>query len=156
MIDINIPGFGQQTIEHVVFDYNGTIAKDGVLIKGVKDGIKQFSDKVRFHVITADTFGFVKKQLNGIDCALTIIPEKDQAQSKLDYIQKLGTQHTLCVGNGSNDRMMLKAACIGIAVLQEEGLSCDCLLSSDLVIKHVLDMFGFLNIPQRLIATLRT
>lgn len=156
MIGIRIPGVGQKTIEHVVFDYNGTIAKDGVLIKGVKEGIKQFSDKVGFHVITADTFGFVKKELNGIDCTLIIIPEKDQAQSKLDYIQTLGTQQTLCVGNGSNDRMMLKAACIGIAVLQEEGLSCDSLLSSDLVVRHVLDVFGFLNTPERLIATLRT
>ena len=156
MIGIKIPGFGQQTIEHVVFDYNGTIAKDGVLIEGVKEGMKQFSDKVRFHVITADTFGFVKKELNGIDCTLTIIPEKDQVQSKLDYIRKLGTHQTLCVGNGSNDRMMLKASCIGIAVLQEEGLSCDSLLSSDLVIKHILDAFGFLNTPERLIATLRT
>ena len=39
MIKINIPGFGQINIEHVVFDYNGTIAMDGELIKGVKEGL---------------------------------------------------------------------------------------------------------------------
>ena len=156
MIQIGIPGFGHKTIEHVVFDYNGTLARDGVLIKGVKEAMNRFSDTVRFHVITADTFGFVKKELAGIECALTIIPEKDQARSKLDYLGKLGPEQTLCVGNGSNDRMMLKAACIGIAVLQEEGLSCYSLLASDLVIKDIMDVFDFFQTPERLIATLRT
>ncbi len=30
---IDIPGFGKIDIKHVVFDYNGTIARDGELIK---------------------------------------------------------------------------------------------------------------------------
>jgi hypothetical protein len=37
MIEISIPGFGNLTIEHLVLDYNGTIAFDGELIDGVKD-----------------------------------------------------------------------------------------------------------------------
>jgi len=155
MIIIDIPGVEQKQIHHVVFDYNGTIAKDGVLIPGVKEGITAFSDKLIFHVITADTFGFVKKELSGIDCSNTIIPEKDQAESKLDFIRQLGPAHTLCVGNGANDRLMLKEAAIGIAVLQEEGLSVASLLTADLVVKNILDVFGFFRMPDRLKATLR-
>ena len=60
MIHIYIPGVGKKQIAHVVFDYNGTLAQDGVLIFGVKEGIKAFSDNVAFHVITADTFGFFR------------------------------------------------------------------------------------------------
>ncbi len=32
---MDIPGVGQKQIRHVVFDYNGTIAKDGILIPGM-------------------------------------------------------------------------------------------------------------------------
>ena len=116
MLSIDIPGFGQIKIEHVVFDYNGTIAKDGKLIKGVREGIAKFSNQIKFHVITADTFGFVKKQLEDIDAVLTIISNDRQDQKKLDYITTLGVAHTICVGNGANDRMMLKEAGIGIAI----------------------------------------
>lgn len=156
MIRINIPGFGQADIEHVVFDYNGTIARDGKLIKGVKEGIEQYSNRLKFHVVTADTFGFVKKELQNVTAALTVIPKTDQAQSKLDYVRKLGASRTICAGNGSNDRMMLKAARIGIAVLGQEGLSTASLTAADLMIKDILDIFDFFQTPERLIAGLRT
>lgn len=156
MVSIRIPGFGHKDIRHVVFDYNGTIARDGVLIKGVKEQMDKFTYQVNFHVITADTFGFVKKELCDIECTLTIIPEKDQAEAKLSYIRQLGPEQTLCVGNGANDRMMLEQACIGIAVLQEEGLSVSSLMTADLVVRDILDVFGFFQTPERLIATLRT
>ncbi len=155
MIHIHIPGAGEKQIAHVVFDYNGTIAQDGILISGVKEGLQAFSDKVEFHVITADTFGFVKKEVSGIDCSITIIPETDQAEAKLDFIRQLGPNQTLCVGNGANDRLMLKEAAIGIAVLQDEGMSVASLLAADLVVKNILDVFGFFRTPDRLKATLR-
>ena len=155
MITIDIPGVGQKQISHVVFDYNGTIAKDGVLIPGVKEEITAFSDQLTFHVITADTFGFVKKELSGIDCSITIIPEKDQAESKFEFIRQLGPNQTLCVGNGANDRLMLKEAAIGIAVLQNEGIAVSALLAADLVVKGILDVFDFFRTPDRLKATLR-
>ncbi len=30
MLKIDIPGFGIINLEHAVFDYNGTLAKDGI------------------------------------------------------------------------------------------------------------------------------
>ncbi|OQY52876.1 MAG: ATPase P [Desulfobacteraceae bacterium 4572_89] len=156
MIPMNIPGFGKINIKHVVLDYNGTIALDGKLIKGVKEGIKKYSRQVKFHVITADTFGFVEKELQNIDAVLTIIPKENQAQRKRDYIRNLGADQTLCAGNGSNDRMMLKEAGIGIAVSGKEGLATSSLGAADLLVTDVLDIFGFFQTPERLIACLRT
>lgn len=156
MLEIDIPGFKQINIEHVVFDYNGTIAQDGKLIKGIKQGIDQFSMLLKFHVITADTFGFVKKELDGIDTKLIIIPKENQAQAKLDYINTLGKDKTMSVGNGANDRLMLEQACVGIAVLQNEGLALSSLLTADLLVKDILDVFDFFRTPERLVASLRT
>ncbi len=155
MIDFHIPGYGQITIEHVVFDYNGTIAIDGKLIHGVGEAIDGLSDILSFHVITADTFGFVQSELQGIPCEVVIIPEGRQAESKLEYMVKLGLDKTLCVGNGRNDRLMVKEAALGVALLQEEGVFPETLLSSDLVCNHVLDVFSLLKEPKRLIASLR-
>ncbi|MCF8126516.1 MAG: ATPase P [Desulfotignum sp.] len=155
MICIDIPGVGKKEIYHIVFDYNGTIAIDGVLIPGVKEAIRSFAGQAAFHVITADTFGFVTQQVSGIDCEVVIIPPGDQAQSKLDFIAELGVQHTLCVGNGVNDQRMLKDAAVGIAVLQEEGLATASLLAADLLVKDILDVFALLKTPERIMATLR-
>lgn len=155
MICLDIPGAGKKEIQHIVFDYNGTIAIDGFLIPGVKEAIRSLSGRVACHVITADTFGFVTQQVSGIDCEVVIIPPGDQAQSKLDFIEKLGVQHTLCVGNGANDVLMLKHAAIGIAVMQDEGVASAALLAADLVVKNILDLFAMLNTPERIMATLR-
>jgi len=155
-MNINIPGFGQQDIHHVVFDYNGTIACDGELLSGVKEEINTLSDQINFHVITADTFGFVKTQLQDVNTALTIISNDNQDRKKLDYINTLGADQTLCAGNGANDKLMLKQACIGIAVLGNEGLASSSLAAADLLVKDILDVFRFFKTPQRLIASLRT
>lgn len=156
MIHFDIPGQGQITIDHVVFDYNGTIARDGKLIPGVGQAMKKYSTLVNFHVITADTFGDVKKQLQDVNAVLTLISNHDQAQKKLDYINTLEPLHTLCAGNGANDRLMLKKARIGIAVMGEEGLATASFMAADLMVQNILDVFGFFKTPERLVASLRT
>jgi soluble P-type ATPase len=139
----------------MVFDYNGTIATDGILIPGVKEAIQALSGRAACHVITADTFGFVTDQMADIDCEIVIIPPGNQARCKQDFVAGLGAQNTLCAGNGANDELMLKDAALGIAVLQEEGLATAALFAADLVVKHILDVFALLDTPERLMATLR-
>ena len=156
MVHYNIPGFGRADIEHVIFDYNGTIAVDGKLIPGVAQGIETWAGKLTFHVITADTFGFVKNELADLDVKLTIISKNSQDEKKYEYLQSLGPEKSICVGNGMNDARMLKAACIGICILGREGLATNSLTSSDLVIYDILDLFEYFKTPQRLIASLRT
>lgn len=40
MLNINIPGHGDLSLKHLVFDYNETLAIGGVLIPGVSELIK--------------------------------------------------------------------------------------------------------------------
>ena len=37
MIEIDVPGFGALRLEHLVLDYNGTLACDGMLLEGVHE-----------------------------------------------------------------------------------------------------------------------
>ncbi|MBU0969107.1 MAG: HAD hydrolase family protein [Proteobacteria bacterium] len=155
MIEIQIPGYQGLAIENILLDFNGTLAIDGHLIEGVKEKINQFADCLNFYVITADTFGSVKKELETVRCSLQIIPEKNQALSKLSYLQKLGPQKTIVAGNGSNDALMLEAAMLGVALVQQEGVSTKALRASDLAVNNILDLFAYFENPGRLIACLR-
>ena len=152
---IKIPGRKTVEIKNVLFDYNGTIAIDGQLIAGVAESINELSSNFNFHVITADTFGSVEKELKEVSCRIIKIPEENQDQTKLDYLLKLGKETTLCAGNGRNDKLILKESVVGIAILQDEGACTDTLMASDIICRSILDVFEFLKKPDRLKATLR-
>lgn len=155
MIEISIPGDRQLLFEHLVLDYNGTLALDGHLLQGVKETLKMLAASLQIHILTADTFGNVTAQLSGIPVELSIIPIDNQDQGKLEYIQKLGADATVSIGNGRNDRLMLKASILGIAVIQTEGACVDTLLAADVVCPDILSALDLLIHPQRLAATLR-
>jgi P-type E1-E2 ATPase len=155
MMIIDIPGYIRLEIKHVVCDYNGTIAVDGKLIDGVREIMNELSKDIKFHVITADTYGFVERELENVNCKLVKIAKQDQADSKLEYVSGIGKDYTVCIGNGNNDRLMLKEARLGIALVQEEGACFETLLSSNVVCKSIIDAFGYFKEPKRLIATLR-
>lgn len=156
MIEILIPGtFGLLHLEHLVLDYNGTIAIDGNLIEGVKELLLSLMSKLNIHIITADTFGKAQKNLKDIPCKLMILTSENQAQKKAEYIQSLGAHKTISIGNGKNDNLMLKASKIGIAVMQKEGLETSALLNSNIVCKSIIEAFNLLINPLRLLATLR-
>jgi P-type E1-E2 ATPase len=155
MMIIDVPGYIKLEIKHVVCDYNGTIAVDGKLIDGVREIINELSKGVEFHVITADTYGFVERELENVNCKLVKISKQNQAHSKLEYVSGIGKDYTVCIGNGNNDKLMLKEACLGIALVQEEGACVETLLSSNVVCKSIIDAFGYFKEPKRLMATLR-
>ncbi len=156
MIEIKIPGHKILELEHLVLDYNGTIAFDGALIDGVKASLAELSHMLTVHVITADTFGSVKKALKDIDCNLALIPLDRQDAAKLEYVKKLGCEKTVSMGNGVNDRLMLRGSALGVAVIQGEGAAYQTLASADIVCTDIQSALSLLNHPLRLIATLRS
>lgn len=156
MIEINIPGDRVLQLKHIVLDYNGTIACDGDLIPGVKENLIALADKFQIHILTADTFGNVRRGLDGIQCELSIIAPESQDTGKLDYVKRLGVENTVCVGNGRNDQLMLKEAALGIAVVLEEGAAAATLNAADIVCTNIVSALELLENPMRLIATLRT
>ncbi len=156
MIAIEIPGFKVLKLEHLVMDYNGTLACDGELVSGVKERLKRLSKKLSIHIITADTFGKVKKAFEDTDFIVKIMPKEDQAVGKLNYINQLGADKCVCIGNGRNDRLMLEKAALGIAVMLKEGTSKETLMAADVFIQDILDALDLLENPLRLVATLRS
>jgi soluble P-type ATPase len=156
MIEINIPGNRRLQLEHIVLDYNGTIACGGELIAGVKENLAALAERLQVHILTADTFGKARRGLEGVDCELSILAPDAQDIGKLEYVKGLGAEHTVCVGNGRNDHLMLKAAALGIAVILEEGAASETLLAADVVCTHIVSALELLKNPLRLIATLRT
>jgi soluble P-type ATPase len=156
MLEIDIPGYRALRLEHLVLDYNGTLACDGELLDGVKDRLDALAGTLRIHILTADTFGKARAQLVGIRCDLSILPVEDQDRRKLEYIQGLGPETTVCVGNGRNDRLMLREAGLGIAVVQAEGAAVQTVLVADVLSPSILTALDLLTHPLRLVATLRS
>jgi soluble P-type ATPase len=154
MIEINIPGFCHLQLAHLVLDYNGTLAIDGHLIPQVGKKLTKLSHDLHIHVLTADTFGLAKTGLAGLPLDLTIAPPEDQAETKQAFVSSLGAEQVVAIGNGRNDGPMLKAAALGIALVQLEGGAVETLVSADIVSTSILDALDLLSHPQRLVATL--
>ena len=156
MIEIKIPGHPDLTLEHLVLDYNGTLAIDGRPIPGVRAALEALADKLEIHVVTADTFGKAVVALQDYPCRLSILPPGDQALAKQEYVQALGAVRTAAAGNGRNDRLMLKAAALGMVVMQAEGTAVEALLAADVAAPDIVSALGLLANPLRLVAALRS
>ena len=156
MIEIAIPGYRVLQLDYLVLDYNGTLARDGDLLPGVKSRLEDLSERLQIHVLTADTFGKAHAALAGMPCELSVLPAERQDVEKFSYVEKLGASRVAAIGNGRNDRLMLKAAALGIAVIQKEGASVETLIEADVVTTDILIALELLQHPLRLVATLRS
>ena len=156
MIAIDIPGYRRLELTHLVLDYNGTIAFDGRPISGVKDRLQALSGKLDIHVLTADTFGVVANMLVDTPCDVSILPPGRQDEGKLAYVKALGCDHTVAIGNGRIDCMMLEASALGIAVILDEGAALKAVLAADVCCNSIAAALELLLNPLRLVATLRS
>jgi soluble P-type ATPase len=156
MLEIVIPGYRTLRLEHLVLDYNGTLACDGELLDGVRGRLDALAGTLQIHILTADTFGKARVQLVDTPCHLSILTGGDQDRGKLEYIQRLGPETTVCVGNGRNDRLMLQEAGLSIAVIQAEGTAAQTVMVADVLSLDILAALDLLAHPQRLVATLRS
>jgi len=144
-----------RNIKHIVLDYNGTIAKDGKLKEGVKDLLPLLIQKYTLHVITADTFGSVKKELQDFNLHVEVLQSENHTKEKELYVSALNANECVAIGNGNNDAKMLKNAAIGIAILGDEGCSTQSLLASDITCKYITEALELFINTKRLVATLR-
>lgn len=154
MIEINIPGRDILRIEHLVLDYNGTIAVDGTLIDGIRDQLQRLLPNVSIHVLTADTYGTVEAQCGPLGLQVERFPREGAALCKKAVVEKL--DNVCAIGNGYNDIPMFDVAELAIAVLEEEGMCVSLLLHADVLVKSIADGLDLLLKPDRLRATLRS
>lgn len=155
LYQIDIPSLGAFCFEHIVFDFNGTLATRGILEERIVEKLELLAMKLQVHVLTADTFGTVRSALSNTNVLVAVVSEENGTEAKCNYIQELDASCTIAVGNGSVDTKMLRTAQLGIAVIGHEGLSVKAMKDSDLIFTSIDDVFDTLLNPMSLIATLR-
>ena len=155
MLFISIPGFGDLNLKYALIDFNGTLAVDGQLIKGVTDPLNALAEHLEIHVITGDGFGTATAELKPINCKLIITAPENQALTKQHYLHQLNPKETVAIGNGRNDTFILKESALGIAIIGNEGVTAEALLSAHIIMPSIFLALDILNNPRRLRATLR-
>jgi soluble P-type ATPase len=155
MIELNIPGTERIELHHAVFDYNGTLAVDGIPINGIIEKLNILSGQLNIHIITADTFGAVADHIDSDVFNLKILSKENQDVAKGDFVLGLGKDRCAAFGNGRNDAQMLSIAVIGCGIIGTEGAHAETLKHADLVFTSIHDAVDAFIYKKRLTASLR-
>jgi P-type E1-E2 ATPase len=155
LIELNIPGRGLVQLRHLVSDVNGTLAFDGTLLPDVSRALTALHDRLELHLLTADTHGRQAEIDRQLGLQAVRIPRGGEAEAKAAYVNQLGAEAVVAIGQGANDAGMLAAAAIGITVLSGEGLATEALSHADVLVPDILAGLDLLEHPLRLVATLR-
>ncbi len=155
MIRLAIAGFKDLSLTSLVLDYNGTLACDGLLLPELHVHITRLARDLEVHVLTADTHKTCAPQLDGLPVILSVVDSRPEDAAKLDYVNSLGAGTCACIGNGMNDRLMLEACGLGIAVQGAEGTAARTILAADIVAPGIIPALELLEYPRRTLATLR-
>lgn len=155
MIRIEIPGRKVLDITAAVLDYNGTIARDGILLPEAVQRIRTLSELLPVYVLTADTYGTVQAQCEGLGVTVRTFPRAGAAAHKAAIVRELGSG-VFAMGNGFNDIAMFDAAALSVAVMEKEGMCAELLSHADVLVTAPEDGLDLLLKSDRLRATLRT
>lgn len=154
MKTISIPGWGSVEIKNVVLDLNGTITESGDVIPGVLDGLQALqSEGLRIFVLSGDTRGTLKKTF-GTSLGIEPVVTKTAAE-KLAFVESIGPDHTVCIGNGNIDVDMFRVSKISICTIQAEGATSKAVFEADIIVTHIRHAIEILQDSAKLIATLR-
>jgi len=128
-ISIDIPGFGARHILTVLTDYTGTLSRGGRLDVRVRELLCKLAEAVDIHVLIADTFDMAEAELKGAPVTVHRLTADRHDVQRRDYGMQVGVGHCAVLGNGNNDRLLLKTAKgeggIAIAVDKRRGLGQD-------------------------------
>jgi P-type E1-E2 ATPase len=150
----DIPGYGKYDIQNVVFDLNGTLAVDGEIGDTVAEKIKQLSGQFRVVIASSDIHNNLASLAESLGVEYHCLKAEEIASQKAELVRRLGAEHTIAVGNGTNDREMLKEAAIGITILGREGASVAAILNANLVAHSPEEGIDCILKPKRMVATL--
>ena len=87
MIKVEIPGRETLMIDHVVLDYNGTVAVDGILLEELKPRLQALLKEVSVTVLTADTYGTVRAQCEPLGLRVETFPREGAAKCKAEIVK---------------------------------------------------------------------
>ncbi len=144
---------------NIILDLNGTITVDGSFVDGVVERLKEISEIMDAYVLTADTGQTLDQLTDQLveECGIKIhqLESGRGDLQKLAFLEELGRDKTVAIGNGCNDALMLKEAKLGLCVIGKEGASIDALMASNAVFFNICDALDIFLKPKRMIATLR-
>jgi len=155
MIKIAIPERNELEIENVVFDFNGTLAVDGKLHQKVRKMMAKIKELVNIYILSSDTFGSVLEECSALDVHLEILQGDNCSTQKRRFINGLGPERTICIGNGMNDIGMFQICALSIVLIGNEGCSTKALAAADIAVRDIEDAMNLLLNPKRIAATLR-
>jgi soluble P-type ATPase len=157
-IALHIPGFGERQIHILATDYTGTLACGGKLVPGVKERLLKLGARLDLHILTADSFGTADAELARIVIPYHLREDRHDIE-KEHYVSQFDLEHVAALGNGNNDRLMLRAVKngggIAISIDNGEGCALDALLNSHLHIFSAVNGLDLLLDVTRCKATLR-
>ena len=152
---IEIPGYGELNLTHLLLDYNGTIATDGLIPDKVKERLEKLSKELSIYILTADTHGTAAKQCEGLNVTLRTFPVGNAAEHKLAVVEEFGGENCVCMGNGRNDVLMFEKSALAVAVMDTEGMYAGLLKEADICVKSIEEGLDLLCYPKRIIADMR-
>ena len=152
MLHVPVPGGEELRLEHLVLDVNGTLTDRGRPLDGVVDALDRVREELALHVRSADTFGTAEELAATLHADFRRI---DSGEDKRAYVERLGADRCVAIGNGRNDAAMLAAAGLGIAVVGPEGAHATAVSAADVVVRSIGEALALLCSPQALTATVR-
>lgn len=155
MLKVKIPGREEMVLNHLILDYNGTIAEDGDVIEGIAERLEQLREFLTICVITADTHGTAAQRSAQLPLEVKTFPTVEVGAIKAEEARKL-SGGVVCIGNGFNDIQMSDASDLSICVIGREGCCGALIQHCDIVVTSIHDALDLLIKTDSLRATLRT
>lgn len=154
MIIIQRPGFEPMEIENILIDFEGTLAQDRRVNPKAKDKINLLSKRTKIYIFTTQDKDTVEKVLKKIRAEIIFLKEGESTQGKLDLLSNLNAKNSVFIGNGEDDKEVMKDVAFGIAVIGKEGASVETIKMADILFFNMIDALDFLLKPLRQKATL--
>ncbi|NBG88607.1 hypothetical protein [Isachenkonia alkalipeptolytica] len=156
-IDVKVPWGEKYTINHVVFDLNGTLANNGEIAKTTEKLLKALAQKAKIYVLTADTHntaGKLKEEI-GDFCEIIVLQSSDHSEEKARFVHTLGYRETVTLGNGGNDVKMVQEGILSFGIIAGEGAYAPLLTKVDIVVHNIDHAIEMLIHPRKIVATIR-
>lgn len=77
MLTVDVPGRGTWRLEHLVLDFNGTLAVDGVCTAEVKAALRTLTGTLKLYILTADTYGTVARECADLPAEVVAVDPLD-------------------------------------------------------------------------------
>lgn len=147
---------GQEVLEidHLLIDFEGTLAMDRRVHPKAKDKINLLSKRLKIYIFAKEERERVEDVLRRVRAEIIFLNPGESSKQKLELLKSLGGLRTAVIGNGMDDLSMMKEAALGMVILGKEGASGALIQVAHLVFTNVIDALDFLLKPLRQRATL--